>query len=88
MWFQAIENRVNLTSHTLASLQSVKLLGLSKEMEAAIQRRRTDELKTARKVQHEHLPRIWSLYEPSMSRFFPLSYSDHYRRCSFLPHGS
>ncbi|KAK8134552.1 hypothetical protein PG984_006564 [Apiospora sp. TS-2023a] len=43
-WFQAIESRVDLTSHTLASLQSVKLLGLSGGMESRVQKKREHEL--------------------------------------------
>ncbi|KAK3680588.1 putative multidrug resistance-associated protein [Podospora appendiculata] len=46
-WFQAIETRVNLTAHTLSSLQSVKLLGLSDKMETDISKRRRGELLTS-----------------------------------------
>ncbi|KAH6648013.1 putative multidrug resistance-associated protein [Truncatella angustata] len=48
-WFQAIEGRINLTTHALGSLQSVKLLGLSSKMEAKIEKKREDELKTSQK---------------------------------------
>ncbi|KAK3337596.1 putative multidrug resistance-associated protein [Cercophora scortea] len=48
-WFQAIETRVNLTAHTLSSLQSVKLLGLSDKMETDISKKRKGELLTSQK---------------------------------------
>ncbi|KAL2284671.1 hypothetical protein FJTKL_08763 [Diaporthe vaccinii] len=44
-WFEAVEARVNLTSHTLSSFNSVKLLGLSGKMEARIQDKRREEMK-------------------------------------------
>lgn len=44
-WFEAVEARVNLTSHTLSSFNSVKLLGLSGKMESRIQDRRREEMK-------------------------------------------
>lgn len=44
-WFEAVEARVNLTSHTLSSFNSVKLLGLSGNMEERIQEKRREEMK-------------------------------------------
>ena len=46
-WFQAIESRVDLTAHTLGSLLSVKLLGLSGGMEAKVRKKREEELQTS-----------------------------------------
>ncbi|KAI4600498.1 hypothetical protein KJ359_000853 [Pestalotiopsis sp. 9143b] len=48
-WFQAVESRIKLTSHTLSSMQSVKQMGLSREMEAAIQNKRKNELGISQK---------------------------------------
>jgi ATP-binding cassette subfamily C (CFTR/MRP) protein 1 len=48
-WFQAVEARVNLTSHTLNSMQSVKLLGISQRMEESIQGRRQKEILVSQK---------------------------------------
>lgn len=48
-WFQAVESRIKLTSHTLSSMQSVKQMGLSREMEAAIQSKRKEELGISQK---------------------------------------
>ncbi|KAK7966405.1 P-loop containing nucleoside triphosphate hydrolase protein [Apiospora aurea] len=48
-WFQAVENRIKLTSQSLGSLHSVKLLGLSRHMEEAISTKRKDELRVSQK---------------------------------------
>ncbi|KAK8035547.1 multidrug resistance-associated protein [Apiospora rasikravindrae] len=48
-WFQAVENRIKLTSQTLGSLHSVKLLGLSRHMEEAIGAKRKNELRISQK---------------------------------------
>ena len=48
-WFQAVEAAVNLTSHTLSSMQSVKLLGISQNMEATIQEKRKQEILVSQK---------------------------------------
>ncbi|KAK8066686.1 hypothetical protein PG997_013433 [Apiospora hydei] len=48
-WFQAVENRIKLTSQSLGSLHSVKLLGLSRHMEEAISTKRKDELRISQK---------------------------------------
>ncbi len=48
-WFQAVEAQVNLTSHTLSSMHFVKLLELSRNMKATIQRKRKNELQLSQK---------------------------------------
>ncbi|OIW26905.1 putative multidrug resistance-associated protein [Coniochaeta ligniaria NRRL 30616] len=63
-WFQAIEGRIDLTTHTLGSLQSVKLLGLSGRMEAKIQRKRRDELQTSQRFRLSNCLALASAYAP------------------------
>ncbi|KAH7141839.1 putative multidrug resistance-associated protein, partial [Dactylonectria macrodidyma] len=63
-WFQAIEGRIDLTTHTLGSLQSVKLLGLSRRMEAKIQEKRRDELHTSQKFRLSNCLAMASAYAP------------------------
>ncbi|KAL3712035.1 hypothetical protein TMatcc_000730 [Talaromyces marneffei ATCC 18224] len=46
-WFKAVESRVNLTSHTISSMQSVKLLGISRIMETTIQKKRKQEIQVS-----------------------------------------
>ncbi|KAI6777269.1 hypothetical protein HG530_001214 [Fusarium avenaceum] len=48
-WFDKIEKRIELTSHTLSFLHPVKLLGLSRIMEEKLHKRREDELQTSQK---------------------------------------
>lgn len=48
-WFDKIEKRIDLTSHTLSFLHPVKLLGLSRIMEEKLHKRREDELQTSQK---------------------------------------
>jgi hypothetical protein len=48
-WFDKIEKRIDMTSHTLSFLHPVKLLGLSRIMEEKLHKRREDELQTSQK---------------------------------------
>lgn len=64
-WFKDIETRVNLTSHTLGSLNSVKLLGLSSKMESTIQKKREDELLTSQKFRVSNCLALAGCTKPS-----------------------
>ncbi|KAM0544993.1 hypothetical protein ACHAPJ_011574 [Fusarium lateritium] len=48
-WFEKIEKRIDLTSHTLSFLHPVKLLGLSRIMEEKLHKKREDELQISQK---------------------------------------
>lgn len=48
-WFGAVEDRINLTSHALSSLNSVKLLGMARQMEKRIQEKRRWEMMVSQK---------------------------------------
>ncbi|KAK9419089.1 putative Multidrug resistance-associated protein [Seiridium unicorne] len=63
-WFQAIEGRIDLTARTLGSLQSVKLLGLSRIMESKIQARRRDELHISQKFRISNCFALACAYAP------------------------
>ncbi|KAK9783102.1 putative Multidrug resistance-associated protein [Seiridium cardinale] len=63
-WFQAIEGRIDLTAHTLGSLQSVKLLGLSRRMESKIQAMRQNELRISQKFRISNCFALACAYAP------------------------
>jgi ABC-type bacteriocin/lantibiotic exporter with double-glycine peptidase domain len=75
--FKAVEAWVNLTSHTLSSVQSVKLLGISKKMERAIQGKREQEISVSQKFRFTNclaLTSCQALSRMLLIRTYMLSY--------------
>ena len=66
-WFQAVEARVNLTSHTLSSMQSVKLLGISQKMEATIQGKRKQEILMSQKFRFSNCLALTTCTTPPLT---------------------
>ncbi|GAB0137433.1 hypothetical protein EsDP_00005697 [Epichloe bromicola] len=63
-WFQAIDGRIGLTAHILSSLQSVKLLGLSRRMEDKIHGKRESELQISQKFRLSNVFAMASAFAP------------------------
>lgn len=49
VWLEAIQARINFTAHTLGSMRSVKMLGLSNKFESLIQGMRVTELELSKR---------------------------------------
>ncbi len=57
-WLEATQRRINFTTEVLASVKSVKLLGLTETMEAMIEQSRLEELQISKKYRRLQALRI------------------------------
>ncbi|KAK9425219.1 putative ABC transporter [Seiridium unicorne] len=71
VWLEAIQARINFTTHTLGSMRSVKMLGLSNKFESLIQGMRVTELDLSKRFRRLSSFNVCLVNLPSLfSQFF------------------
>ncbi|KAH8671415.1 ABC transporter [Xylariales sp. PMI_506] len=71
VWLEAIQARINFTAHTLGSMRSVKMLGLSNKFESLIQGMRVTELDLSKRFRRLSSFNVCLVNLPSLfSQFF------------------
>ncbi|TKW58921.1 Multidrug resistance-associated protein 1 [Colletotrichum tanaceti] len=71
VWLEAIQVRINFTAHTLGSMRSVKMLGLSNKFESLIQGMRVTELDLSKRFRRLSSFNVCLVNLPSLfSQFF------------------
>ncbi|KAM7219752.1 ABC multidrug transporter [Rhypophila decipiens] len=71
VWLEAIQARINFTAHTLGSMRSVKMLGLSNKFESLIQGMRVTELELSKRFRRLSSFNVCLVNLPSIfSQFF------------------